>query len=301
MRNSWFINTFVRKSEMELRLENIKKFYGKQYALDDFSAALTEGIYGLLGPNGAGKTTLINIIIGALEANEGKVFLDGIDVKQMCTSYLNRIGYLPQDPTFYKNFRSDEFLKYMCAIKDIPAKCVKSRIEEVLELVNLTDSYKKKIGALSGGMRQRLGIAQAILNRPDILVLDEPTAGLDPVERIRFRNIISKLSKDKIVLLATHIVPDVEYIAKEILILRKGKLVKKGTPKALEKVVEGKVWNVVVSEGDVEKYTYKYPVGNVKRVENGLQLRIVSECNPEGVGEAAIPSLEDVFLSIMEK
>jgi len=142
------------------------------------------------------KTTLINIIIGVLEASKGAILLDGSDVKKMGTKYLDKVGYF-----FYKNFRVDEFLKYMC------------RIEEVLELVNLTDSYKKKVGALSGGMRQRLGIGQAILNRPDILILDEPTAGLDPGERIRFRNIISKLSKDRIVLLATHIVSDVEYIA----------------------------------------------------------------------------------------
>jgi len=286
---------------MELKLENITKFYGKQCALDNFNGVFTEGIYGLLGPNGAGKTTLINIIIGVLEASKGAILLDGSDVKKMGTKYLDKVGYLPQEPTFYKNFRVDEFLKYMCAIKGIPSKHVDSRIEEVLELVNLTDSYKKKVGALSGGMRQRLGIGQAILNRPDILILDEPTAGLDPGERIRFRNIISKLSKDRIVLLATHIVSDVEYIAKEVLILKKGKLVKKGTTKELERTVEGKIWNVTVSETDVEKYMHKYLIANIKRLEDKLQLRIVSESRPDWIAEAVAPSLEDVFLSIMEQ
>ncbi|NLP14754.1 MAG: ABC transporter ATP-binding protein [Clostridium sp.] len=284
---------------MMLKIEHISKFYGKQCALDDFNTVLSEGIYGLLGPNGAGKTTLISIAIGILQANEGDIYLDELNVKKMGTEYLNRIGYLPQYPTFYKNFRTGEFLKYMCALKGIPKVQVKDRIAEVLELVNLTDSYKKKVGALSGGMRQRLGIAQAILNRPDILVLDEPTAGLDPGERIRFRNIISKLSKDKLVLLATHIVPDVEYIAKEIMILKNGKLVMQGTPKELGKSVRGKVWNVMASEKDMDIITNKYPVVNVRRVDNGFLLRIVCEDQPQGESQLVEPSLEDVFLSIL--
>ena len=235
---------------MELKFEHITKYYGKQCALDNFNAALTEGVYGLLGPNGSGKTTLINIMIGILEANQGQVLLDGMDVRQMGAGYLDRIGYLPQYPTFYKNFRTDEFLEYMCALKSVPRSRTQSRISEVLEQVNLTDARKKKVGALSGGMRQRLGIAQAILNRPGILVLDEPTAGLDPIERIRFRNIISRLSRDKLVLLATHIVSDVEYIAKEVLILKKGRLVLQGTPEEISRNLTGKVWQGVTSEAE---------------------------------------------------
>lgn len=286
---------------MELKLEHIKKRYGKQCALDDFGATLSEGVYGLLGHNGAGKTTLISILIGILEATEGRILLDGVDVKQMGTRYLDRIGYLPQYPLFYKNFRTDEFLKYMCALKAIPRSLVSSRIEEVLEQVNLTAAYKKRVGALSGGMRQRLGIAQAILNRPDILVLDEPTAGLDPGERIRFRNIISRLSKDKLVLLATHIVPDVEHIAKEILILNKGRLVMQGSPEQLEKQVEGKVWDVIVAEDEMEEWVESYQVRNVKRLDGEFLLRIVSDEAPSGRSHQVRPSLEDVFLSIFEK
>lgn len=286
---------------MELIFDHIKKRYGRQTALDNFNATLSEGVYGLLGHNGAGKTTLISILIGILEATEGRILLDGIDVKQMGTRYLDRIGYLPQYPLFYKNFRTDEFLKYMCALKGIPKSQVNSRMEEALGLVNLTDAYKKKVGALSGGMRQRLGIAQAILNRPDILVLDEPTAGLDPGERIRFRNIISRLSKDKLVLLATHIVPDVEYIAKEILILNKGKLVMQGSPEQLEKSVEGKVWDVIVGEEEMEASVERYQVRNVKRLEKEFSLRIVSDEAPPGRSKQVQPSLEDVFLSIFEK
>lgn len=288
----------VRISEMELKCERIKKYYGKQCALNDFSATLTEGVYGLLGPNGSGKTTLINIIIGILGANQGKVLLDGIDVRQMGTKYLERIGYLPQAPTFYKNFRTDEFLRYMCALKNIPKSQIKSRTAEVLEQVNLTDAYKKKIGVLSGGMRQRLGIAQAILNRPDILILDEPTAGLDPLERIRFRNIISRLSRDKLVLLATHIVSDIEYIAKEVLILKKGALVMQGTPEEIEKALTGKVWHVVTSEEGVSDLVERYAIGNIKRIEKDFVLRIVCGNRPEGLATPAEPCLEDVFLSI---
>ncbi|MWC29500.1 ABC transporter ATP-binding protein [Paenibacillus sp. MMS18-CY102] len=286
---------------MELRLEKIDKCYGKNQALSEFNATLTEGVYGLLGPNGAGKTTLISILIGIMDATKGTIMLDGTDIRQMGTKYLERIGYLPQYPLFYKNFRCDEFLSYMCVLKGIPKKEAKARIQEVLELVNLTDASRKKVGALSGGMRQRLGIAQAILNRPNILVLDEPTAGLDPGERIRFRNIISRLAKDKLVLLATHIVSDVESIAKEILILKQGRLIMQGSPEALEARVEGKVWNVLVGEEEVEQWIDTYQVRNVKRQDNGFLLRVVSAERPQGNAEPASASLEDVFLSIFQQ
>lgn len=303
MKNIYVLNLHVGRNRMELKLNKITKYYGDFCALNEFNATLTEGVYGILGPNGAGKTTLISIIIGIASANNGQIFIDGIDIGKLGTKYLNRIGFLPQYPSFYKNFTVNEFLKYMCALKDIPKRDRCSRIEDVLEQVNLIDCYNKKIGALSGGMRQRVGIAQAILNKPDILVLDEPTSGLDPGERIRFRNIISKLSKNKLVLLATHIVSDIEYIAKEVMILNKGKLVQKGSPEYLEESVKGKVWEVIAKEEEVEKLMEDYIVGNVKRIGNGREffLRIICDEQPKGKSNLAKPSLEDVFLATLAK
>lgn len=283
---------------MELKFDNIGKKYGKQRALQGFSTTLTDGVYGLLGPNGAGKTTLISILIGSLTANEGNISLDNKDIKMMGKEYLNKIGYLPQYPVFYKNFDVNEFLHYMCAIKNIPRKAVKERVSEVLEMVNLVESKNKKIGALSGGMRQRLGIAQAILNRPEILILDEPTAGLDPGERIRFRNLISKISKDKLVLMATHIVSDVEHIAKEILILKKGNLVMKGTTDELCTSIKNKVCTVICKEDEIEDWTNNYLISNVKRIESQYILKLICEEKPPVDGQIVEPYLEDVFLSV---
>ena len=223
---------------MKLELESITKFYGKYPALQNVSATLTEGGYGLLGPNGAGKTTLINILIGILPASGGVIHLDGENTVQMGGRYFDQIGYMPQYPQFYANFTVQEFLDYMCQVKGVAN--AKESIDAALVFVNLEENRSKRIGALSGGMRQRLGIAQAILNDPKLLVLDEPTAGLDPGERIRFRNLISRLAKGRIILLATHIVSDVEYIAKEILLLRRGTLVMQGTPRELEQSIQGK-------------------------------------------------------------
>ena len=223
---------------MKLKLESITKFYGKYPALQNVSATLTEGVYGLLGPNGAGKTTLINILIGILPASGGVIYLDGENTVQMGGRYFDQIGYMPQYPQFYANFTVQEFLDYMCQVKGVAN--AKESIDAALVFVNLEENRSKRIGALSGGMRQRLGIAQAILNAPKLLVLDEPTAGLDPGERIRFRNLISRLAKGRIILLATHIVSDVEYIAKEILLLRRGTLVMQGTPRNWNRVSRGR-------------------------------------------------------------
>lgn len=286
---------------MKLRFEGVTRYYGKQCVLEDFSTELTEGVFGLLGPNGSGKTTLISILTGILRADRGRILLEDIDVRQMGTDYLDRIGYLCQYPVFYKNFKIHEFLKYMCALKNIPGKQTKGRIEEVLELVNLTSDCDKKIFQLSGGMRQRLGIAQAIINRPDILILDEPTAGLDPAERIRFRNIVSRLSKNKTVFLATHIVSDIEYIAKEVLILKKGKLVMQGTPDKLCESMQGKVWQVPISEEKLAAWTEGYNVVNIKRTEREYMLRIICENSPEVQAAVVEPCLEDVFLSVFRE
>ena len=286
---------------MKLQIEYISKKYGKQYALKDFSVTLTDGVYGLLGPNGAGKTTLINNILGILSPDAGRILLDGVDIKTLGNRYYDKIGYLPQYPVFYKNFTCYEFLDYMCALKGIDRKHGKQRIEELLQMVNLADSANKKVGAFSGGMRQRLGIAQALVNDPEILILDEPTAGLDPRERIRFRNIISKLSKDRIVLLATHIVSDVEYIAKEVVVLNKGELLQKGTLDILTGAIEGVVWEVTADEVGTNQLMEKYPVGNIVPTEGGYQLRVISEEKPAEHAKQVVPTLEDVFLHYFGK
>lgn len=284
---------------MKLQFNNITKYYGSHCALSQFSTELTEGVYGLLGPNGSGKTTLMNILTTIMKPTQGSILLDGRDVRQKTGEYLQKLGFLPQQITFYKNFRCDEFLGYMCALKGLPKKETKARIYEALEQVNLSDIGKIKVGALSGGMSQRLGIAQAILNNPKILVLDEPTAGLDPAERIRFRNLISKLSKDRLVLLATHIVSDVEYIAKEVLILKKGCLVAKGTPELLCQGLAGKVWDVTIEkESELSPFVDTHIVSNIKRTGQSYTLRVICENQPGEAASILEASLEDVFFSI---
>ena len=286
---------------MELQISNVTKKYAELYALQDFSVTFTNGVYGLLGTNGAGKTTLFNIILGIISQDSGKVCLDGIDIRKMGNAYYSHIGYLPQYTQFYKNYSCQEFLDYICVLKGQNKRIIKKKVSGLLELVNLQDVSKKKIGALSGGMRQRLGIAQALVNDPGILVLDEPTAGLDPNERIRLRNIISKFSKDRIVLLATHIVSDIEYVAKEVIIIDQGKLVDKGDSKSLTESVQNKVWTMEVTEEEINYLLETYSVGNVIPTEKGYRLKVVSEECP---GENALPvspTLEDVFLKYFGK
>ena len=218
---------------MEIRFENISKRYRRKYALREFSAALSSGVYGLLGANGAGKTTLISILVGLVKPDSGRITVEGTDVRELGREFLSKIGYLPQYPEFYRDFTVTDFLAYMCALKGIPAAEGKKRASELLAVVNLSDAGDKKVGALSGGMRQRVGIVQAMLSDPAILILDEPTAGLDPQERIRFRNLITRFSKDRMVLLATHIVSDVEFIANEVILLKEGRLICQDTPHEL--------------------------------------------------------------------
>ena len=279
---------------MKLELDTISKSYGKFKALRSVSATLEDGVYGLLGPNGAGKTTLINILIGILPSSGGTIRLDGNDTAKMGRNYFDLIGYMPQYPQFYANFTVLEFLSYMCKLKGV--KDASSRMEESLAFVNLYDQRQMKIGALSGGMRQRLGVAQAILNDPKLLVLDEPTAGLDPGERIRFRNLISKLATGRIILLATHIVSDVECIAKEILLLQKGKLVMQGTPNQLEQSIQGKVWEITVNRPDAMLLSDMYCVSNMKQQGKNFQLRIINDTRPLSGAAPVEPNLDDVFL-----
>lgn len=281
---------------MELKISHLSKKYRGVYALRDFSATLHNGVYGLLGTNGAGKTTLINTFMGILRADGGEIFMDGENIRNKGSDFFANIGYLPQYPQFYRDFTVDEFLRYMCVLKDISTERGHSRIRELLETVNLADAKDKKIGALSGGMRQRLGIAQAMLSDPGILILDEPTAGLDPRERIRFRNLISQFSEGRIVILATHIVSDVEFIANQILLLHEGSLLKQGTPAELSAELDGKVWALSLQVPDVPTELVHHTISNMARQDNGIRLRIISEEKPYSDAVPVSANLEEVFL-----
>jgi len=262
---------------MKVTFKGISKRYKGKYALQDFSAELENGIYGLLGTNGAGKTTLINIFVGILKSDSGQVLIDGVDARSLGVNFLSRIGYLPQFPQFYKNFKVIEFLRYMCVLKGIPAEQGEKRAKELLEIVNLSDAAGKKIGALSGGMRQRVGIVQAMLNNPDILILDEPTAGLDPQERIRFRNLIAKFSENRTVLLATHIVSDIEFIANQVILLKNGRLLKQDTPQALVGGIAGKVWEVAATDETIDEKLNRLKVSNMMRDRHEIRLRVIDD------------------------
>ena len=281
---------------MKVEFQNVSKYYGHKCVLNQFTATLEHGVYGLLGPNGAGKTTLINIFIGILQKSSGSLMIDGQNVEMLGTEFLRHIGYLPQYPQFYKSFTVEDFMAYICVLKDIPKTIGKQRTDELLEMVNLTEHRRKKIGALSGGMRQRLGIAQAMLNSPDILILDEPTAGLDPQERIRFRNLISQFSENRIVLLATHIVPDVEFIANEVLLLKNGILLKQERPKELTQAIAGKVWELTLPDPQMTKRFDAMQISNMIHDANGIHLRMVCENCPGEEASPVLPNLEDVFL-----
>jgi ABC-2 type transport system ATP-binding protein len=282
---------------MVIEFQNLSKQYGNKYALKDFTATLNSGVYGLLGANGAGKTTLINILVGVLKPDGGRILIDGRDVRNIGTDFLSYIGYLPQYPEFYRDFTVMDFLMYMCALKGIPSKEGRIRAENLLETVNLSDAKQKKIGALSGGMRQRVGVVQAMLNNPMILIFDEPTAGLDPQERIRFRNLIARFSKDRLVLLATHIVSDVEFIANQVLILKEGQLIAQNTPIALENQISGTVWEVTLSDSDGQEQFSQYKISNMQRNRDNVILRLLSDQQPHPSAVQVRPNLEDVFLS----
>lgn len=282
---------------MKIEFCKVTKCYGKNFiALDKFSATLYPGIYGLLGANGAGKTTLINILVGLLPRTSGTILIDGVPISKVGTRYLNELGYLPQYPRFYKDFTITDFLFYICALKNIKPTEGKRRIYELLNAVNLQDASGKKIGELSGGMRQRVGIVQALLGDPKVLVLDEPTAGLDPQERIHFRNLIARFSENRIVLLATHIVSDVDAIANQVIILKKGRLIEKDTPEALERDMEGKVWEMTITNHHELLQLNSNQISNIQQKQGVFRVRMLSEHKPTQDAVQVLPNLEDVFL-----
>lgn len=281
---------------MELRLNHVTKEYASKRAVDDFSVVLKEGVYGLLGANGAGKTTLMRMICEILTRSGGEILYEGTDIARLGEEYRSLLGYLPQDFGYYPDFSAEKFLLYMASLKGLDKRFAKEKTEELLELTGLLEMKKKKLRTFSGGMKQRLGIAQALLNNPKILVLDEPTAGLDPKERVRFRNLISSISQNKIVLLSTHIVSDVEYIAGQILVMKQGRLMVQGTPEEIVKEVQGFVWELLVPARDAQSYMEQFNVGNLRNEGSMTALRIVSRQCP---GEGAVPvspNLEDFYL-----
>ena len=281
---------------MELSIDRLTKHYGSKIAVDCVSATLKKGVYGLLGANGAGKTTLMRMLCAILESTSGGVFLNGKDIIEMGADYRNVLGYLPQDFGYYPGYTAMEFLMYVSALKGIPKSIARKRTVELLEEVGLGDAADRKVRTFSGGMKQRIGIAQALLNHPEILILDEPTAGLDPKERVRFRNLLSDYAGDKIVILSTHIVSDIEAIADEVLFMKKGKFVLQGRVPALIKKAGGRVWELTVPQEETRKWQAKSTVANLRHEGQQAVLRIISEHMPD---ERAVPceaTLEDLYL-----
>lgn len=282
---------------MELKIEHLSKQFKDKKAVDDACITLTPGVWGLLGANGAGKTTLMRMIADIMTPTSGAIYYDGADFRKMGESYRNIFGFLPQDFGYSRDFSVKDYLEYVAALKDVPARETTKKINYLLDILTLSDVKRKKIAKLSGGMKRRVGIAQAMLNDPKILVMDEPTAGLDPGERVRFRNFISEFSHDRIVLISTHIVSDIEYIATRNAIMKAGKIVDIGTTDELVKEIEGKVWTCSVPDGDLSSYEMRLRVINQRGEDNGqVSIRYLSE-TPEISGAVAVsPRLEDLYL-----
>ena len=282
---------------MKLEIRNLTKQYGKKVAVNRLNLSLTKGVYGLLGANGAGKTTLMRLICGIQAPTSGKITLNGREMEVLGENYRKYLGYLPQQFPYYPDFSAMDYLLYIAALKDLDEKKAKEKSKELLETVGLTKYGRQKIRTFSGGMKQRLGIAQAMLNDPYILVLDEPTAGLDPKERVRFRNLISAFSKERIVILSTHIVSDVEFIAEKIIMMKSGSILHYGRPREITSEIRGKVWKCVVPAEKAEQYTARLNVSNLRNVDNNQTiLRVISKEPPLNGALQVEPNLEDLYL-----
>lgn len=282
---------------MKLVVDNVSKRYkGKLWGLRNFNLEIGPGVLGLLGPNGAGKTTLMNILATVTKPTEGRVTWNGEDITRSPNTLRSVLGYLPQDFGIYPNLNAIEFLQYLAAIKGVSGKAAQRRIDELLQLVNLTDVCKRPLGGYSGGMKQRVGIAQALLNDPQLLIIDEPTTGLDPEGRVRFRNLLSDLSGQRIVILSTHIVSDVEATATEIALINKGHLLQHVEPEQLLKSVEGKVWVSIISSHELTSFRQQHLISSSIRRSDGVHVRVVADTPPNNTAKDITPTLEDAYL-----
>lgn len=282
---------------MELKTCGLTKQFGSKTAVKDLNITLTNGVYGLLGANGAGKTTLMRLLCNLQAPTSGQVFLGGKNIAGLGERYRALLGYLPQHFGYYPDFSALDFLLYVSALKGLEEKAARKKSKELLEAVGLSREAKQKIKTFSGGMKQRLGIAQAMLNDPHILILDEPTAGLDPKERVRFRNLISAFSKDRIVILSTHIVSDVEFVAEDIIMMKAGQVLHFGNPQKILSEIDGKVWECTVPTDSAEKYAAAYNTSNLRHTgENRTVLRIIADRPPMKNAARVQPTLEDLYL-----
>ncbi|HWO56163.1 MAG TPA: ABC transporter ATP-binding protein [bacterium] len=282
---------------MHLEIAQVSKRYkGNVWGLRDFSLELGPGILGLLGPNGAGKSTLMRILATITRPTAGRATWNGTDIVRQPDAVRQVLGYLPQDFGVYPNLNALEFLEYIAAVKGLSAADARRRIDELLQLVNLGDARKRPLGGYSGGMKQRVGIAQALLNDPQLLIVDEPTAGLDPEERVRFRNLLAELSGERIIILSTHIVSDVEAAATHIALISRGRLVASGDPEAIARMVEGRVWEWLVPGERLSAIKDKYLISATVRKANGVLIRIVADDRPAADASPAPPTLEDAYL-----
>ncbi len=285
---------------MRLEIEHVSKQYGgKVWGLQDFSLNLAPGVQGLLGPNGAGKSTLMRILATVTKPTEGKVTWESADIAHSPNQLRAVLGYLPQDFGVYPNLNAIEFLEYMAAIKGLDGGPARRRIDELIQILNLFEVCKRPLGGYSGGMKQRVGIAQALLNDPQLLIVDEPTAGLDPEERVRFRNLLADLSRERIVILSTHIVSDVEVTATQITLIRQGRLLMNATPEALLQTVSGKVWEWTISSIELTALKQRYLISSTMRLSDGVHIRTIADESPASQALPASPRLEDAYLYLI--